>query len=189
MDAYDSEAGYKVKLRIAVCLILIVVGALLVVLTDDIKTGKMLVLQKVGLALMVAGVVSILTEVFLKSRTPPVRPPDYSRRTGIQMLSLVRQGDDRYQAWVTVTERQELFFAGRSVLHRIQYDFDERRLPLLEDILWRKLAEGTRIQILFCNPLWEQVECLADGEGQPREKTVGGSSDEREKSLRYCMPS
>jgi len=171
MNMRETDSPSSVKYRIAISIILIVVGMLFVTLTDDVKEGKVIVLQKFGLALMVAGAVSILTDAFLESRRERDRfPTDYIEKTGIQILSLIRQGDDRYHSWVVVRNPQELFFAGRSVLHRIQLDFDDRRLPSVEEILIRKLSEGTRIRILFCNPLWDAIPSIATAEGQTSEK-------------------
>jgi hypothetical protein len=67
-----------------------------------------------------------------------------------------------------VNERkpQELFFAGRSVLHRIDADIRKRTKTFAEDVLLRRLTEGSKIKILFLDPRTSILDRLAKEEGQ-----------------------
>jgi hypothetical protein len=167
MRGNNHERRQNLKLRISMAFILLVLGALFVSFTSaDNISGKWFVLQQFGIAIMVAGAVSLLTEIMIEIRPPFGPSPDYLHASGIQMLANKRQGDDRYHTWVITRAPQDLFFAGRSVLHRIQIDFKDRHLTPVEDILVRKISEGSTIKILFCNPLWNFIPDIAAAEGQ-----------------------
>lgn len=59
--------------------------------------------------------------------------------TGIKLLSEVRRGFGGYYAWVNHQKPQELFFAGRSVLHRIDADIRSKTDGSAENVLFRRL--------------------------------------------------
>jgi hypothetical protein len=123
----------------------------------------------------------------LESRVPPMEesaentaravhalftnyPP---QMTGIKLLNSFRRNYHKYYDWVNNQEVQELFFAGRSVLHRIDADVRTRSLAAAEDILFRKLKEGSKIKILFLDPRANILERLANEEGQRLESMLG----------------
>lgn len=168
----DLQARRNSSLRITLSCVMLLMGALAVVLTEGGEGRFNILFQKVGLALIVAGVVSVFTEVVLEryKSDPAARVKkalEEIHQTGMKMLCFPRKGYWRYHTWVLINDPQELFFAVRSVLHRIQEDFKNRRLPNVEDILIRKVEEGSKIKVLFCNPTWELIPQLAKSEGQP----------------------
>jgi len=93
------------------------------------------------------------------------RPPGM---TGIKLIAKTehRRNFWRYYSWVNEQKAQELFFAGRSVLHRINADIWTRTGGYAEDILLRRLKEGSKITILFLDPRSDLLERLATEEGQ-----------------------
>jgi len=91
---------------------------------------------------------------------------------GIRLVSRVRRGYDEYYKWATTTSSRELFFAGRSVLHRIDADFRKRGLPTLEQVLLRKLNEGSTIRIMFLDPRSDLVNRIAAEEGQTEQEML-----------------
>ncbi|MBD3337805.1 MAG: hypothetical protein GF353_01765 [Candidatus Lokiarchaeota archaeon] len=168
----DKETSRKnFLLRLASSVILFLMGSLTVALTKDVTTVTLFVLQQFGIAIMVAAAVSIILEILQeKWKKEPEEISEFFTSRGIQLLTAVRQGDPRYHRWVLETSAQDIFFAGRSVLHRIQFDFEERNLPNLEKIFIRKLNEGSKIKILLCHPLWELIDNLARSENSTPEK-------------------
>src|SRR5262249_24088383 len=68
---------------------------------------------------------------------------------------------------------QELFFAGRSVLHRIDADIRARTGGSAEEILLRRLKENSKIRILFLDPRTDILNRLAKEEGQTLQAMLG----------------
>jgi hypothetical protein len=98
------------------------------------------------------------------------RPPGI---TGIRLVHGVRRNYAGYYNWVNEQKSQELFFAGRSVLHRIDADIRSRMAGTAEDILFRRLKEGSKIRVLFLDPRSNILERLANEEGQTPEAMLG----------------
>ncbi len=98
------------------------------------------------------------------------RPPGI---TGIRLVHGVRRSYAGYYSWVNEQKSQELFFAGRSVLHRIDADIRSRTAGSAEDILFRRLKEGSKIKILFLDPRTDLPDRLAKEEGQTPEAMLG----------------
>jgi hypothetical protein len=100
------------------------------------------------------------------------RPPGM---TGIRRLNEVhvRRNYSGYYRWVNEQKSQELFFAGRSVLHRIDADIRTRTKGCAEDILFRRLKENSKITILFLDPRTDILERLAKEESQTKEAMLG----------------
>lgn len=98
------------------------------------------------------------------------KPP---QMTGIKLLHDVRRNYRGYYDWVVEQQPQDLFFAGRSVLHRINADIRARTQSKAEEILFRRLKEGSKIKILFLDPRIDIIKRLADEEGQPQEEMLG----------------
>lgn len=90
--------------------------------------------------------------------------------TGLSYLSPHRRNFPRYYDWVNVMEPQDLFFAGRSVLHRIDADIRDRDTKSsAEAVLFRRLLEGCKITILFLDPRIDIIDRLAREEGQQKD--------------------
>lgn len=90
-------------------------------------------------------------------------PPQMS---GIRYLSNYRRGFSGYYRWVTEHHPQELFFAGRSVLHRIDADIRMNADGSAEAALLRCLQQNSRIKILLLDPRTNILERLAQEENQ-----------------------
>jgi len=177
MDA-EKDAKKNSYLRVAFSVVMLLGGALAVVTTQDTKTRFSILLQSLGAAFIIAGVVSLFSEFVLErwKKDPVSRIPELLgafQERGLKMICFPRKGFWRYHSWFLVTDPQDLFFAGRSVLHRIQEDFRVRRLPSVEEALIRKLEEGSKIKVLFCNPNWGLLPQLAVAEAQPESGLFG----------------
>jgi len=98
------------------------------------------------------------------------RPPGM---TGIRLLSDVRRNFSEYYNWVNEQKPQELFFAGRSVLHRIDADIRTRTETSAEHVIFRRLKEGSKIKILFLDPRTNILDRLAKEEGQTLQAMLG----------------
>jgi hypothetical protein len=164
-------------LRSAFSIVMILVGALAVALTQDSTGRGPVIIQQMGLAFMIAGVASLFSEFVIERWKPDQSLVllEMIRRfqgSGMRMVCFPRKGYWRYHTWFLVNDPQEAFFAGRSVLHRIQADFKIRNLPSVEDSFIRKLQEGSKIRILFCDPTWELVPQLALAESQSEKKLL-----------------
>jgi hypothetical protein len=86
--------------------------------------------------------------------------------TGLRFVCEARRDYSGYYDWVNERRSQELFFAGRSVLHRIDADIRKRTQARAEDILIRRLIEGSKIKVLFLDPRTSILERLSREEGQ-----------------------
>jgi hypothetical protein len=107
------------------------------------------------------------------------KPPNV---TGIRQLSEVRRNFSGYYQWVNEQKAQQLFFAGRSVLHRIEADIRARTRSSAVDVIMRKLREGSRIHILLLDPRIDIVGRLAAEEGQTLSAMLGDIAT----SLKIC---
>lgn len=93
--------------------------------------------------------------------------------TGIRLVDDTRRNYSGYYSWVNEQKAQDLFFAGRSVLHRIDADIRTRTATSAESILLRRLKEGSKIRILFLDPRIDIVDRLAIEEGQTPQAMLG----------------
>jgi len=98
------------------------------------------------------------------------RPP---RMTGLQLITGVRRNYSGYYSWVNEKHAQDLFFAGRSVLHRIDADIHANINGSAEAILLRRLKEGSKIRIDFLDPRCDVVDRLANEEGETPAALLG----------------
>ena len=96
-----------------------------------------------------------------------------TQMTGIRKLDEVRRNFSGYYQWVNEQKRQTLFFAGRSVLQRIDADIRDRTGAAAEDVLLRRLREGSVIDILFLDPRISIISRLAQEEGQTLNAMLG----------------
>ena len=94
---------------------------------------------------------------------------DLLRGAGIRMLCPQRQGFSGFHTWLLEQAPQEIFFAGHSVLHRVQIDFRSRQFAPVEKALLRKLKENSRIRIMFLDPTWDYLDKLARAESEAPE--------------------
>jgi hypothetical protein len=94
------------------------------------------------------------------------RPPTMQ---GIRYLHDTRRNYSAYYSWVNEQSAQDLFFAGRSVLHRIDADIRTRGGMSAEEVILRKLKEGSRISVAFLDPRIDILDRLAREEGQKPE--------------------
>ncbi|MCC6698753.1 MAG: hypothetical protein IT365_24225 [Candidatus Hydrogenedentes bacterium] len=104
------------------------------------------------------------------------------RMTGIRQLGEVRRNFSGYYKWVNEQRSQDLFFAGRSVLHRIDADIRSRTGASAADVILRRLKEGSKINVLFLDPRIDIIGRLADEEGQTLNAMLGDIA----KSLVIC---
>ena len=123
-------------LRLTFSLALLPTGALVVVLAGPGQLG--ILLQNLGLSIMVAGVLGTFRELALlrlEAEEISEKVADrvfqriisaFPRSSGLKLIAPIRRGYAGYYPWAIVTEPQDLFFAGRSVLHRIDSDFVSR---------------------------------------------------------------
>lgn len=168
------------RLLFSICLIPI--GAVLILLHGDGSGGALV--SHVGFALIVAGVLSTFHEGVLRrfeqgEAASAVAEEVYNRLkvapisvTGIKLVSSIRKGYAGYYLWVMDTGPQEIFMAGRSVLHRIDADFKIRQLGSAEFRIARRLGEGAKIKIMLVDPRSDLVPRLAKEEGQAPERLL-----------------
>lgn len=136
-------------------------------------------LDNVGLALIVAGVFATFREGVL-ARFKADDSTDFSKLianevynklletpldgTGIQLVAKTRKEYRGYCSWTIPGKSQELFFAGRSVLHRIDADFRSRKIGKAEQVIAKCLLEGSQVRIMFIDPRSDLVARLAKQE-------------------------
>lgn len=162
-------------LRLLFSILLLPTGAVLVLIAGTGKAGVLV--NGLGLSLIVAGIVAAFRELVIVRFEGGETADQVANRlqerflqpgSGIRLISTVRRGFDGYYRWAISTHRSELFFAGRSVLHRIQADLSERLLQPVEAVIHRKLTEHSEIRVLFLDPRSDLITRLANEEGQPR---------------------
>ncbi len=107
------------------------------------------------------------------------RPPNM---TGLRLAEMRRRDFAAYYTWTIETKPQELVFAGRSVLHRIDADIRRRDGRSAEEIIIRRLGEGCKIRIDFLDPRIGILKRLASEEGQPEVDMLGDIA----KSIGIC---
>ncbi len=168
--------------RVLIAIVLILAGIILLLIPYSGVMSDLV--SKIGLALVVAGTVSLFHEVILKRLEGEETAMLFSGRvekillenplyvSGIRLISPVRRGLEQYYYWTISTDPQQMYFAGRSVLHRIEADLYSRGLGPVEEIIARRLSEGATIHIMFLNPKSSIVPRLANEEGQSREDFV-----------------
>ena len=167
-------------LRLVFSLGLVPTGAVLVLVAGHGRAGQLV--SGLGLSLMVAGIINAFREAAVarfESEENAVVVAQHVQEgmlqilptttQGIRLASKQRRGYDAYYTWATTIQSRELFFAGRSVLHRIDADFRNRGLQNVEQVLLRKLREGSVIRIMFLDPRSRLLSRLAGGEGQTEE--------------------
>lgn len=171
----DNEQTKNKIILISFSIIMLIGGSLCVVMTDRNGSQLSSLLHNAGLAFIVASIVSLFNELIIKRFSSISSDSGYWNLIdrfppgGINMVAFPRQNFWKYHTWTLINDPQELFFAGRSVLHRIDADFKTRRFPRADDALLRKLEVPSKIQILYCNPTWPIISDLARFENQTKE--------------------
>lgn len=167
-------------IRLLFAAFLIPIGAVLILLDTPGTVGDLV--SKMGLALIVAGIVSSFHELIMRpleadetAETVAAHVQKGLRETplhatGIRLLRKVRKGYSGYYNWALDSEPQDVFFAGRSILHRIDWNFRQKGLGAAEDVIARRLSQGAQIRILFLDPRSNLVPRLANEEGQTKEQ-------------------
>jgi len=161
-------------------LFLIPCGAVLVLIAGAGKAGGLV--NGLGLSLIVAGIVAAFRELVIVKLEAGETADHVATRlhdklfkneqSGIRPISSVRRGYDGYYRWAISTQRCELFFAGRSVLHRVQADLNDRRLHSVEEVLLGKLQQSSAIRILFLDPTSDLIPRLSREEGQSKQEML-----------------
>lgn len=197
----------KRAVRIVIAILISSVGIILVLIDIANIFGQLrnfsLLAGKIGLSLLVAGVVSLFHETLLgkleldetTEKLAAIVHEEHEKEaqlhakntascvceklreiplgiTGIRLVSSVRKGWKGYYLWALNNAPEEMFFAGRSVLHRIDQDFKSREIGNAEDILARRLREGSRIRIMILSPTSDLIPRLAKEEKQTPEQLL-----------------
>lgn len=163
----------KALIKALVAALMLVVGALAAVVFEGNSTSLGILARSLGLSFIVAGTVSLFHEVFLLRVEEVEMQEGFDRileliaKPGIRMITQQRQGYPGYYQWILEKEPQELFFAGHSVLHRVQADFTDRGLIPVEQALKQQLLGSSKIRILFLDPTWDFIDNVARAEKQP----------------------
>lgn len=163
-------------LRLLFAIFLLPCGAVLVLIAGGGKVGALV--SGLGLSLIVAGIVAAFRELVIVRLEAEETADSIATRvqqkviqgggSGIRLVSPVRRGYNGYYRWAISTQPCELFFAGRSVLHRVQSDFRDRRLYPVEEVLLGKLQQGSVIRVLFLDPRSDLISRLSREERQSR---------------------
>lgn len=184
----------RTLIRILLSLLMTAAGVITALMAQGSTGPNAKLSQDLGLALIIAGVVAFFQEAFvapLRQQEADERLKDVVKANesqlgelsksikgsltrvfdilagpGIQMVSKQRRGYSGYHRWMLETAPQEMFFAGHSVLHRIQADFGALKLKDVDEALFQKLAEGGKVKILFLDPTWDFLENIARSEDQ-----------------------
>ena len=149
--------------------------------------GGFRLLSDIGLAIMIAGIASTFHEVVIRrlegeetAVTVAEKVQESLREaplsaSGIRLVSPIRKGYAGYYQWAITHHVQDLFFAGRSVLHRIDADFrsSSRSLGTAEKRLAKRLSEGCSVRILFLDPRTDLIKRLSYEERQTPEQLLG----------------
>lgn len=175
------KKGISKVLRRAFSVILFLIGLVLILFSMlNLDTYFALLSEKIGLAFLVAGTVDLFRSLFQwrqeKSEIEAAIDDSISKalscRAGLCLITPKRRGFSGYYTWAVSRARQDLFFAGRSVLHRIQSDLVSRKLGECEEIIYRKVREGSKLKILFLDPEFKLLKKLAEDEHQSEEQMI-----------------
>lgn len=166
-----TRKGHR-ALRVLIAIVVLLIGALITLLVGDSETPIEIFSSSLGLALLVTGCVSAFHELVL----PTPEAADLKARfdqlsgllskPGIRIIDSERRENERYHRWLLESEPQAIFFAGHSVLHRIQLDFSRLGFVSAEEALKRKISEGSKIRIVLLDPTWDLLPKIARWEGQ-----------------------
>jgi hypothetical protein len=179
--------------------IIMFLSGLVLVLLVQLMTGQTdTIFQKIGFAFIVSSVVALFQETVIArskkdetderfshlhetmdkvdtkidTRFREFEESYGSKALAIRLIAPKRAGYDAYHHWLVHTTPEDMFFAGHSVLHRVQIDLTKRNLGKVEDRIVTRLAAGCSIRMVFLNPTWDFIENIAKSENQPYEKMM-----------------
>jgi len=188
-----SSERLRTFLRVCASIIMCLFGVIIIQKAVDTGVGQIGLVQSLGIALIIAGIVSTLREALLAPLTKADTKEsfdDISRKidnvkgivneserkintlfnhddTGMKIIRNERLGFSGYHKWIVDTDALEMFFAGRSVLHRMEKDFSDRNVGSVPDAFMNHMRLGSRIRILFLDPTWDILDQIASQEGRP----------------------
>src|SRR5205814_4758564 len=184
-DSENRKDNRNHLIRLLFSILLVFLGFSLSLLASLYGWAK--IVSDIGLAIMIAGIASTFHETVIRrlegeevALTVANKVKESLREaplsaSGIRLVSPIRKGYAGYYQWAISNHNQDLFFAGRSVLHRIDADFrsPSRLLGNAEERIAKRLSEGCSVRILFLDPRSDLIERLSLEEGQTREQLLG----------------
>lgn len=187
----SKRSGKTVRILVSVAFV--IVGGLI----SDLNVAAIWkpIIQNLGLSFIVTGVVSIFYTTSILHLESEEESEVISEKVleklqnrlpitnGIRMVSHARKGTDAYYSWVTAPGNPDLFFAGRSVLHRIDFDMKQRGRGSAEKVFAARLRAGATIRILFLDPRSCLIDRLAQESGQMKEAMLSDIAN----SLGICQ--
>jgi len=173
----------KIIFRTFIALFITALGTTLLLAYQAPVDSIDILMKSLGMALAVAGTVATVREIAFGALPDTSSIEEFKQLfdesnqrintlssrfegAGMTMLAIQRQDFSLYHEWVVETSPQDMFFAGHSVLHRVEIDFKQRNLGNVELSIKRKLQEGSHIKILFLDPTWEYIDKIANNEGE-----------------------
>jgi len=169
------DSKLKFLLRVAFSVILFLLGAVVAFVFSVATTPGGLLGQKIGLALIVAGCIAVFQEAVFRPLTVDEvkggfdRVLNLLRGPAIHLETLKRRGYPGYHRWLVDGAAQTVFFAGHSVLHRMEDDFGDLPLKSIEKAFAMKLSQGCNIRLLFLDPRWVFLDNVADAQERGRQ--------------------
>jgi len=159
-------------IRVLFAVVLLLAGVTISLLAAGVSGAIGVFAQSLGLGLIVTGCLAAFQEVVTSPnvmdelRRQIDRLAGVLEKPGLRIVARKRRGEPRYYKWVLENEVQEAFFAGHSILHRVDEDFVSRGLLPVQDALRQKVSEGSKIRILFLDPTWQFLDDIAKAGGQ-----------------------
>lgn len=129
-------------------------------------------IKEFGIVLSAATAVSLIHEEYICDEMTKQfleqldKKLEATNLTGLRLKAAVRRHYSGYYKWITEKEPQDLFISGRCVLHRIDSDLRDITKAGAEETIFRRLAEGSDIKIVFLDPRSNILSRLAIDEGQ-----------------------
>ena len=168
----NESVNEKLKfwLRIAGGVIVLVIGVALASICAGATSRGALLGERIGLALIVAGAIAVFHEAVWRPITRAElkegidRVLESQRGPAIHLETLIRRGFDGYHKWLVNSKPQTVFFAGHSVLHRMEDDFRQLPVKSVEEAVCLKLSQGCNIRVLFLDPTWDFLDCVANAQ-------------------------
>jgi len=170
-----TDRGFR-TIRVLLAIVLLLAGVTLSLLAAGASGTIAIFAQNLGLGLIVTGCLSVFAEVVTSPgvidelRRQIDRLVGVLAKPGLRIVARKRRGEPRYYTWVLENEAQEAFFAGHSILHRVDEDFRSRGLLPVQDALRKKISEGSKIHILFLDPTWDFLGDVGRAGGQEPQK-------------------
>lgn len=159
-------------IRLLLAIVLLLVGATVSLLAAGFSGTIAIFAQNLGFGLIVTGCLSVFAEVVTSPSVTDELRRQIDRlvgvlaKPGLRIVARKRRGEPRYYKWVLENEAQEAFFAGHSILHRVDEDFRSRGLLPVQEALPKKISEGSKISILFLDPTWDFLDAVGRAGGQ-----------------------